>query len=130
MMDEPQGPHIRILIIFKVILHSVNRIPSLIGSADLHQITALDDGVMKQDGANVQFLKEEGRAVNIFKDETIIQFLNQVQFLNDKLFMFLSNLRLNSSLLSVLVQAYVAAAVDVHDTSGQEHQNLHIDTLR
>ncbi|GJV40042.1 hypothetical protein Tco_1418482 [Tanacetum coccineum] len=124
-MDEPQGPHIRILIIFKVSLLSVNRIPSLIGSADSHQITALDDGVMKQDGAN----KEEGRAVNIFKDETIIQFLNQVQFLHDKLFMFLSNLRLNSSLLSVSIQASVAAAVDMHDRSGQEHQNLHTDTL-
>ncbi|GJY10200.1 hypothetical protein Tco_0378385, partial [Tanacetum coccineum] len=37
-MDEPQGPHIRIPIIFK---------------------------------------KEEGRAVNVFKDETFIQFLNQ-----------------------------------------------------
>ncbi|GKA59893.1 hypothetical protein Tco_0759206 [Tanacetum coccineum] len=44
---------------------------------------ALDDGVMKQDGANVQFMKEEGHAVNVFKDETVIQFLNQVQFLND-----------------------------------------------
>ncbi|GJU74955.1 hypothetical protein Tco_1266360 [Tanacetum coccineum] len=28
------------------------------------------------------------------------------------------------------IQAYVAAAVDVNDTSGQEHQNLHTDTLR
>ncbi|GKF55910.1 hypothetical protein Tco_0166250, partial [Tanacetum coccineum] len=42
------------------------------------QIMALDDGVMKQDGANVQFMKEEVRAVNVFKDETVIQLLNQV----------------------------------------------------
>ncbi|GJY08072.1 putative reverse transcriptase domain-containing protein [Tanacetum coccineum] len=42
----------------RVILLSANRIPSLIGSADSHQITALDDGFMKQDGANVQFMEE------------------------------------------------------------------------
>ncbi|GJY93667.1 hypothetical protein Tco_0509449 [Tanacetum coccineum] len=65
----------------QVSLLSVNRIPSLIGSADSHQITAFDDGVMKQDGANVQFMKEEGRAVNIFKDEIVIQFLNQLLLL-------------------------------------------------
>ncbi|GJX64982.1 nascent polypeptide-associated complex subunit beta-like protein [Tanacetum coccineum] len=50
--------------------------------------------------------------VNIFKDETVIQFLNQVHILNDKLFMFLSNLYLNSSLLSVSIHASVAAAVE------------------
>ncbi|GKC78785.1 hypothetical protein Tco_1129559, partial [Tanacetum coccineum] len=37
---------------------SANQILSLIGSTDSHQITALDDGVMKQGGANAQFMEE------------------------------------------------------------------------
>ncbi|GJY69304.1 hypothetical protein Tco_0472286 [Tanacetum coccineum] len=49
-----------------------NRIPSLIGSADSHQITALDDGVMKQDGANVQFMHPT------FKEEFDLDLLNVI----------------------------------------------------
>ncbi|PWA88759.1 voltage-dependent anion channel [Artemisia annua] len=36
---------------------STEVLPSLIGSADSNQITGFDDGVMKQDGANVQFME-------------------------------------------------------------------------
>nr|GEV03685.1 voltage-dependent anion channel [Tanacetum cinerariifolium] len=46
-----------------VILLSANRIPSLIGSADSHQITALNDGVMKQDGSNVQFMESNANTI-------------------------------------------------------------------
>ncbi|GJR10230.1 voltage-dependent anion channel [Tanacetum coccineum] len=38
-------------------------LPSLIGSADSNQITALDDGVMKQDGANVQFKESNANTI-------------------------------------------------------------------
>ncbi|GKA43636.1 hypothetical protein Tco_0736360 [Tanacetum coccineum] len=53
-MDEPQGPHIRIPFIFKVIL------------LYSQQITALDDGVMKQDGANVQFMLKHDFYLAVF----------------------------------------------------------------
>ncbi|GJX96675.1 hypothetical protein Tco_0352473, partial [Tanacetum coccineum] len=38
-------------------------LPSLIGSADSNQITALDDGVMKQDGASVQFKESNANTI-------------------------------------------------------------------
>ncbi|GKC82999.1 hypothetical protein Tco_1138716 [Tanacetum coccineum] len=120
-MDEPQGPHIRILIIFKVSLLLVNRIPSLIGSADSHQITALDDGVMKQDGANVQFMKEEGRGVNIFKDETVIQFLN-------KAFRFVNYIAEKSEFLDIMKE-WKFEVVKLKDALKQAQRDVDAFTL-
>ncbi|PWA96063.1 voltage-dependent anion channel [Artemisia annua] len=48
-------------------------LPSLIGSADSNKITGFDDGVMQQDGANVQFMESNASPVDLSYEQTTVR---------------------------------------------------------